>query len=37
MVATDEMDAVWITELKADEERDCFDAEKTAVDVVAYS
>ena len=34
MVAADEVDALWIAEFEADEEGDCFDGEKTAVNVV---
>jgi hypothetical protein len=37
VVTADEMDAMWIAELEADEERYCFNAEKTAVDIVSCS
>lgn len=36
MVAADKVDALRIAEFEADEERYRFDAEKTAVDIVAW-
>lgn len=36
VVPADKVDALWITELETDEERYCFDAEKTSVDIVAW-
>jgi hypothetical protein len=35
VVTADEVDAVGVTQLEADEEGDCFDAEEAAVDIVA--
>lgn len=35
VVAADEVDAVWVAQFEADQERDGFDAEETAVYVVA--
>jgi hypothetical protein len=35
VVATDEVDAVWVPEFEADEEGYRFDAEETAVDIIA--
>jgi hypothetical protein len=37
VISADEVDAVGITKLEADEEGDCFDTEEAAVYVVAYS
>lgn len=36
MVSADEVDAVGVAEFEADEERDCFYAEETTINVVAY-
>jgi hypothetical protein len=35
VVAADEVHALWVAQLEADEERDGLDAEEAAVDVVA--
>ena len=35
VIATDQMDALGIAEFQADEERDGFDGEETAVNIVA--
>jgi hypothetical protein len=36
VVSADEVDAVGVAEFEADEEGDCFYAEETTIDVVAY-
>lgn len=35
VVATDKVDSVWIAQLQADQKRDCFDREETAVNIIA--
>lgn len=35
VIATDEVNSVWVAQLQADQERDCFDREKTAINIIA--
>ena len=36
MVATDEVDSMWIAKLEADEEGNRFDGEETSVDIITW-
>ena len=36
MVATDEVDSMWIAKLKANEEGNRFDREETSVDIITW-